>query len=165
MNEKEEAKYKKLSKENKQLKKEIRALEDKVARLELSLKNYTETDPFIDAHGVKWKRGADGAIEPVVYCVECELVMTPFPADNPQSFHCTKCGSKAPFGMEDMEALVSALESLTRNISDDEIMDPSFVSRYMDQCLFLRRKGRAMEAKKSRTPIDEVEESVERETG
>jgi hypothetical protein len=48
--------------------------------------------------------------------------------------------------VEDIEALISALEGLMRDVDDDKITDPKHVRNYLAYCLHLRRKGR-MEAK------------------
>jgi hypothetical protein len=42
---------------------------------------------------------------------------------------------------EEMEAMVAALDGLTRNCDDSEIRDPDYVSRYLRACMQMRTEG------------------------
>jgi hypothetical protein len=44
--------------------------------------------------------------------------------------------------VEDIEALISALDGLMRDMDDEKISDPAHVRRYLGYCLHLRRRGR-----------------------
>jgi hypothetical protein len=44
--------------------------------------------------------------------------------------------------IEDLEALIAALDGLVRNLDNDEILDDEYVSEYLGYCLELRREGR-----------------------
>jgi len=96
-------------KKYKKLKKEYVALEDKITRLEFRLDHVDQREPLIEAGGVKWKKAADGSIEPIAYCGECELVMTPFPSDCPEHLACTQCGAKSTFALDEMEQVISSI--------------------------------------------------------
>ena len=99
-------KYNALEAENEELKKKIRGLKETVTKLEKSVFQHVKIDPFIEDHGVLWKKGADGSIDKIAYCPKCRVVMTPFPSGNPEFIVCTQCKYRAPFQCMELDGIV-----------------------------------------------------------
>ena len=103
-------KYNALEAENENLKKEKRELKETIPKLENLVAQHVKIDPFIEDHGVLWKRGADGSIDKIAYCPKCRLVMTPFPSGNPECFICTQCKLRAPFNSEKSDSIAKNIK-------------------------------------------------------
>lgn len=102
-----------LRRENEELKARVRELEDRAALLERQLAERTpREDGFIEGRGVLWRRAATGALDKLVYCRTCKLVMTPVPSDYPTHYVCTRCGVHTDFGPDDLEEIMRSVSGV-----------------------------------------------------
>lgn len=103
-------KYNALEAENENLKKENRELKETIIKLENQVAQHVQIDPFIENHGVLWKKGANGSVDKIAYCPKCRLVMTPFPSGNPECLICTQCKFRAPFHPGELGSIVNNIQ-------------------------------------------------------
>ena len=88
---------------------EIRELNAAVRRLEIRLGEMKQGGEFVESHGVLWQRSAGGHIEPLAYCPDCRLVMTPLPSGYPEYLVCTNCTFRAPFLPDEIPYIMGKL--------------------------------------------------------
>jgi len=106
-----------LKQELERLRAENKALQAEVKKLQNAIPHYAtgevsdNYEQFVEAESVLWKRAPNGGVERLVYCPPCELVMLPVPSDCPVDFVCTRCHFKAPFHVDDLDAVVQRVGS------------------------------------------------------
>lgn len=65
--------------------------------------------PFIERHGVLWKKEPSGNYEEIAFCPRCKLAMSAFPPNSNQMLLCSHCDFTAPFRPSELKDLVSKL--------------------------------------------------------
>jgi len=66
-------------------------------------------DPFVERHGVLWKRESSGRYEDLTYCPSCKLAMIEFPPGSNEMLLCSKCNFVAPFRPNELKSILSKL--------------------------------------------------------